>query len=96
VDVVSHLDEGLSLDVLDRESAVPDESTVVGLDDPQTVAVLEVVPLVPGDPGSCLLARLRRGVVTHDLGVTKQCSHVVEVVEVVACHLAKAQSGRRN
>ncbi len=51
--VVAEL-ERLSIDRLPRQTAVPDEVSVLGLDDPQPQAVPGVVALVPVDPALAL------------------------------------------
>src|SRR6476661_8138137 len=50
VHVVAHFDEQVTLDVLNGEPAVADEVAIVCLYNPETMAVVRVVPLVPRDP----------------------------------------------
>src|SRR5690625_2889117 len=48
--VVAHLEHRSSVDLLPRQPAVSNELAFVSFDDPQAVAVLRVVVLVPLDP----------------------------------------------
>src|SRR3954451_4034247 len=88
LDVVADLDVRRSFDVLDREAAVADELAVVDLDDPEAVAVLGVVPLVPVDPPLGVLAGPQPAVRADRVGRREHGGHVVQVVR---SHLAEAQ-----
>ena len=86
--MVSHLDERLTLDVLNGEPAVADEVTIVCLDNPETMAVVRVVPLVPRDPvlgvGPCPLPAIRSGRI-------RRRKHRFDLVQISGRHLPKAQ-----
>ncbi|MDF2509618.1 MAG: hypothetical protein K0Q52_3477, partial [Microbacterium sp.] len=78
-DVVPHLEFADSVDFLPCQTAVSDKFARVRLDDPEPVAVFVVVPFVPCDPRSRLFAGLRLRVELHDLGITQQTRHLIEV-----------------
>src|SRR5215218_5720070 len=79
-EVVADLQLGHAVDLLGGQAAVADELPGrAQRQQPQPKAVVAVQPLVPADPGQRLLAGLGMGVVAHDLGVTQQCGHVVQV-----------------
>lgn len=88
--VVSNFELADPVYFLPGQTTVSDELAGERFDDPESVSMLGVVLLVPGNPRSGLVAGLRRGVVLHDPGVAQKASHHVEVR---GRHLTKAKSG---
>jgi hypothetical protein len=87
--VIADLEGTAVTDRLPGQATVTDEVASVGLDDPQTVAVLGVVGLAPGDPTHRLVTRLRSGIEPHHGRVAEKAGHQIDVR---LRHLPKAQA----
>lgn len=90
--VVADLEAVDPVDALPGQTAAADELPLQRLDDPQPVPIAPVVVLVPPDPAGRLLATHRCRVEAHDLRVSEQSSHRVELNRR---HLPKAEPKRR-
>ena len=89
VHVVAHFGERLALDVLNGEPAVADELAIVCFDNPETMTVVRIVPLVPCDPVLCVGSR---PLPTVRSGGIRRRKHRFDLVEVRVNHLPKLQA----